>query len=400
MHLFLSAGEPSGDLHGANLVRAIRAREPGVRISGFGGDRMADAGAELLYPLTQFALMGLWRVLVHLPKFFRFARQAETFFRTERPDAVVLIDYPEFNFALAKRARAAGIPVYYFVPPQIWAWRTGRVKKVRRWCDAVLTAMPFEDEWYHQRGVNTEYVGHPYFDELAAQKLDPAFLAAQQAKGGPVVSLLPGSRNMEVTVNGPLLLAAAKKIHAARPETRFLVASFKESQAAVIRQMVAGSGLPLEVHVGRTPELIELADACVSVSGSVGLEMLYRLKPAVVVYRIKPLYQFIKKWVVKVPYISLVNLLAEDELYPEFATARDDSEAIAGHVLRWLSDPASRAVTVGRLRLLRDRVAVPGACERAAEFLTTTVRPGRPGRGVSPSPSPTRHLSRPPTAKM
>lgn len=374
MHVFLSAGEPSGDLHGANLVRAIRAREPGVRVTGFGGDRMADAGADLLYPLTNLAVMGFVRVLTNLRTFIRLGRRAESFFHTDRPDAVVLIDYPGFNFALAKRAYAAGIPVYYFVPPQIWAWRTGRVKMVRRWCDAVLTAMPFEDDWYRHRGVNTHYIGHPFFDELAAQKLDPAFLAAQQAKGGPIVSLLPGSRDSEVTANGPLLLATARKVHTARPESRFVVAAFSEPHAAILRQMAAGSGLPIEVHVGRTPELIELADACVAKSGSVGLEMLYRLKPAVIVYRLNPILLFLIRRLAKVPYMSLVNLLAEDELYPEFATSRDESGAIAGHVLRWLSDPASRAVTVGRLRLLRDRVAIPGACDRAADFLTGALR--------------------------
>jgi lipid-A-disaccharide synthase len=373
MHLFISAGEPSGDLHGANLIRAVKGRQSDVRITGFGGERMTAAGAELLFPLTRLAVMGLLRVLVNLRTFFRLGHQAETYFRTERPDAVILIDYPGFNFALAKRAHAAGIPVYYFVPPQIWAWRTGRVKKVRRWCDAVLTALPFEDEWYRRHGVTTEYVGHPYFDELAAQKLDPAFLAAEQARPDRVVSLLPGSRNMEVTANGPLLLGAARKIHAARPDVRFLVAAFNESQAATVRQMAAGTGLPLDVHVGRTPEIIELADTCVSVSGSVGLEMLYRLKPAVVVYKIKPIHRLLMRWLVKVPYISLVNLLADDELYPEFPTTRDESDAIAGHVLRWLSDPANRAVTVGRLRALRDRVAVPGACERAAAFITEAV---------------------------
>src|SRR5262249_40010416 len=160
------------------------------------------------------------------------AAQADEYFRTHRPDAVVLIDYPGFHFALAKRAHAAGIPVYYFVPPQIWAWRTGRVEKVRRWFDTVLTALPFEEQWYRSRGVKTRYVGHPYYDELAAQKPDPAFLAAERAKPGRVVGLLPGSRNQEVSANAPLMLAAAKHIRAVRSDVRFLVAGFNEPQAA------------------------------------------------------------------------------------------------------------------------------------------------------------------------
>ncbi|HJZ55678.1 MAG TPA: lipid-A-disaccharide synthetase, partial [Gemmataceae bacterium] len=293
MHLFLSAGEPSGDLHGANLIRAILRRQPTAQLVGFGGERMRAAGAELLFPLTNLAVMGFRRVIANLPTFFCLAAQADEYFRTHRPDAVVLIDYPGFHFALAKRAHAAGIPVYYFVPPQIWAWRTGRVKKVRRWFDTVLTALPFEEQWYRSRGVKTRYVGHPYYDELAAQKPDPAFLAAERAKPGRVVGLLPGSRNQEVSANAPLMLAAAKHIRAVRSDVRFLVAGFNEPQAAMVREMARSSGLPVEMHVGRTPEIIELSRACVAVSGSVGLEMLYRLKPAAIVYRMGRIFNWL-----------------------------------------------------------------------------------------------------------
>src|SRR5439155_26903565 len=179
MHVFISAGEPSGDLHGANLIRALQARSPGIRISGFGGERMQAAGAGLLFRLTDLAVMWFAQVLFRIRTFVRLARQAQTHFETTRPDAVVLIDYPGFHFALAKRAHAAGIPVYFFVPPQLWAWAGWRVKKVRKWFDGVLTALPFEEDWYRQRGVNTRHVGHPYFDELAEQKLDADFLAKE-----------------------------------------------------------------------------------------------------------------------------------------------------------------------------------------------------------------------------
>ena len=158
---------------------------------------MAAAGAELLYPLTELAVMGVRNALRHLPTFWRLADDAERCFRRTRPDAVVLVDYPGFNFQLAKRAHALGIPVYYFVPPQIWAWRRGRVRKLRKWCAGVLSALPFEDDWFRARGVRAHYTGHPYFDELAAQQLDPAFMLEQRAQGGRVVGLLPGSRNQE-----------------------------------------------------------------------------------------------------------------------------------------------------------------------------------------------------------
>jgi len=369
MNLFFSAGEPSGDLHGANLIRSLRSRNPNTQITGFGGPKMSAAGADLHFPLTELSVMGLRRVLRHIPTFFRLAGEAERLFRDQRPDAVVLIDYPGFNFELAKRAHAVGIPVYYFVPPQLWAWRRGRARQVRKWCAGVLSALPFEDDWYRSRGIRTHYVGHPYFDELAGQKLDPEFLGEERAKSGAVVGLLPGSRNQEVAANFSMMLAAARKVKANRPDARFLVAAFNDRHAAAVREVAASAGFPVAVHVGRTPEIIELSDSCIAVSGSVSLELMYRAKPSVVVYRMSPLSLWLARRLVKLPYFTLVNLLANAELFPEIATARDESDRIAGHVLGWLNNPTLRDNAVAKLIALRNRAAVPGACERAAEFL-------------------------------
>jgi lipid-A-disaccharide synthase len=373
MNLFLSAGEPSGDLHGSNLILALKRQNPTIQITGFGGPRMAAAGAELLYPLTELAVMGFRRVVGHLPTFFRLAAAAERSFRRSRPDAVVLIDYPGFNFALARRAHALGIPVYYFVPPQLWAWRRGRVREVRKWCAGVLSALPFEHDWFRARGVNTHYIGHPYFDELAGQRLDGGFLAEQREKGGRVVGLLPGSRNQEVAANAAMMLATAARVKAAHLDARFLVAAFNDRQAASIRELAANSGLPVEVHVGRTAEIIEFSGACVAVSGSVSLELLYRAKPSVVVYRMSPLSLWLARRLVKLRYFTLVNLLAGEEMFPEIATSRDESAWIASHLSRWLGDAGERERLVARLAELRGRVAVPGACDRAADFLLHVV---------------------------
>jgi lipid-A-disaccharide synthase len=356
-------------LHGANLIRALADRHPDLRVSGLVGDRMTAAGADLVFPLADMAAMWFGRVLRNLPTYFRVLRQVDVHIRSARPDAVVLIDCPGFNWHVAKVAHRAGVPVYYFVPPQLWAWAGWRVAKMRRWVRTVMTALPFEDGWYRDRGVETHYIGHPYFDEIAEPDLDGEFVAAQRRAGGPVVALLPGSRNQEVTANFPLMLAAAARVRAAVPGARFLVASFKEAQARIARELVAGSGLPAEVHVGRTPEIIEAADACVAVSGSVGLELMTRLQPAVVVYRISPLARWVSKQFITCKYISLVNLLADAEVYPEYLTTRDNPDEVAGHVVAWLTRPAAREAVVAGLRELRTRAAVPGACERAAEFL-------------------------------
>jgi lipid-A-disaccharide synthase len=373
MHIFLCAGEPSGDLHGANLVRALRSVQPQVECLGYGGERMEGAGCQLLYPLCSMAVMGVWRVLTNLPVFFRLLSDARRIFREQRPDAVVLIDYPGFNWWMARTAHQEGIPVFYFVPPQLWAWAGWRVSRMRRYVDHVLCNLPFEPDWYKERGVQAHYIGHPYFDELAAQRLDAAFLANQQMRSGPIIGLLPGSRNQEVEHNFGMLLGAAQRIHAARPDVRFLVACLHQAHREKIETRLGASRLPVDVCAGRTPEIIHQAHACIAVSGSVGLELLHHGKPAVVVYRVSRFIRFLCDRFMHVPYISLVNLLAGRELMPEYLTSKDEAEAISGQVLRWINEPQAYAEVCAELKDLRHKVALPGACTRMAEFLIDTL---------------------------
>lgn len=375
MKLFISAGEPSGDLHGANLVRMLRQLDPSMECVGFGGEQMSEAGCKLLYPLCTLAVMWFVRVLANAPVFLGLLSRADRYFRHQRPDAVVLIDYPGFHWWLARRAHFHGIPVYYFVPPQLWGWAGWRVRKMRRWVGHVLCTLPFEEEWYRQRGVSAHYVGHPYFDELRQQKLDESFLKAQRSHSGNIVGLLPGSRNQEIERNLPTLVRTASLLASQRPGTRFLVACFKASQRAYVDAHLNGLDLPIETHVGRTPEIIELSRCCVAVSGSVGLELLYRKKPTVVAYRIGKIDLRVARFFKTVPYISLVNLLAGKELYPEFLTDHCEADKIAAHLHRWLADPSAYRDLVSELTALRAQVAQPGACFRAAQFLLDAVRP-------------------------
>ena len=378
MRIFISAGEPSGDIHGASLIRSLKQRRPEVEIVGFGGERMAAEGAMLLFPLVDLAVMFVARVIANIVTFHRILRQADLYFAEHRPDAVVMIDYPGFHWWLAKKAKARGIPVYYFVPPQLWAWAGWRVKKMRRTVDHVLCTLPFEKDWYEQRGVRAEYIGHPFFDDLDNQHLDAEFLAEQRAKGDDIVALLPGSRNQEVERNLESMIRAAELVRAARPGVRFLVASFKPNQREMVDAHLAKHpGLPIETHVGRTPEIIELCRVCLAVSGSVSLELLYRRKPAVILYRLSRVVMAASKVFVKVPYMCLVNLLVKREIYPEFASSRCRATAIAPRLLRLLESPAAHAETVEELTRLCRQVAVPGACDRAAEYLLATAAPER-----------------------
>jgi lipid-A-disaccharide synthase len=368
MRIFISAGEPSGDLHGANLIQALRRQRSAIEFVGFGGDKMEASGCQLLFPLSQLAVIGFLPVLGYVPTFLNLVSRADRYFGHQRPDAVILIDYPGFNWWMARRAHFHGIPVFYFVPPQLWAWAGWRVKKMQRFVDHVLCTLPFEPQWYRERGVNAHYVGHPYFDELEQQRLDESFVATQQARG-PIVALLPGSRDQEVSRNLPTLLAAAARVHTTRPDVRFLVANFKDAHRQMTDAHFAGRNLPVETFVGRTPEIIKAATACVAVSGSVGLELLYHGTPSVVVYKISALDVWLCKKLQTAPYISLVNLLAHKELFPEFLTDRCEAEAVAGHITGWLADEEQRLRVRAELAALRRQMVRPGACSKAASHV-------------------------------
>ena len=247
MRIFFSVGEPSGDLHGANLIRALQRRLPDAEFTGFGGPKMRDAGCSLLCDLTELAVMWVADVLKNIRRFRGLLREAERSFQDQRPDLVVLIDYPGFNWHVAKRAKALGIPVVYYGTPQLWAWAPWRVRKMRCFVDHALCKLPFEEKWFRDRGCNATFVGHPYFDELQSRRLDGQLVDRLKAESRPLVTLLPGSRDSEVRNNLPSLLRSAEVVARRVPETRFLVASFKEEQAQLARQMVEQHSVNAEV---------------------------------------------------------------------------------------------------------------------------------------------------------
>jgi lipid-A-disaccharide synthase len=390
--IFFSVGEPSGDLHGANLIRQLRERCPDIQTVGYGGPKMAEAGCQLHADLTALAVMWVARVLVNLHKFWDLGSRADRFFRHHRPDAVVLIDYPGFNWWIARRAKAHGIPVFYYSPPQIWAWARWRVKKMRRFVDHVLCGLPFEEAWLREHGCNATFVGHPFFDEVRRYPYDERFIAEQHAQPGPLVAILPGSRTQEVTNNLHWFLKAAAIVHEKVPDARFALAAFKPHQAETARTLVQRSGLPIEVCLGKTPEIMRAADCAMSVSGSVSLELLYHTVPTVILYWISPFAYLVQTFFRKVKYITLVNLLSTDGLaekditpfdpsqadadrvlFPEYLTYEDKSAQIAAHIVEWLTDPAKRTARVEALAALKEHVAHGGASGRAADYILNVL---------------------------
>jgi lipid-A-disaccharide synthase len=399
MKIFFSVGEPSGDLHGANLIRELGLAHPDWKFVGYGGPRMAVAGCQLHADLTQLAIIGFAQALLHIHRFLGLLRRADRYFQRQHPDLVVLIDYPGFNWWIARRAKAHGIPVVYYGTPQLWAWAGWRVRKMRRYVDHVLCKLPFEPKWFAERGCQATFVGHPYFDELKSQRLDAHFLCRLAEQDGPLVTILPGSRTQEVRSNTQSFLRAASRIRQQVPQVRFAVAAYKMQHENLIREIIRHEQIQpgdisldnrLDIHVGRTGELIHAARCCMACSGSVSLELLYHAKPTVVLYQISRL-GYAVQWVFrKVRYITLVNLLTADDpfedgrswvydpedprdahvLMPEYLTCQDRSAQLAEHVVAWLTDDTQQQQTVRHLTELKVRVGQGGASRRASEYIS------------------------------
>jgi len=389
MRVFVSAGEPSGDHHAALLVRELVARRPDVECVGLGGPCLEAEGCTLVADMTRLAVMWFLRVLLAIHRFVDLARRAERSFLDARPDVCVLVDFPGFHWWLAWRAKRHGIPVVFYCPPQVWAWAQWRIGKMRRLIDHVLSALPFEHEWFTAQGLRSTLVGHPFFDEL---DLDAAGAPAGDARR-PLVLLLPGSRTQEIEGNLASILRAAAGVHDRVPAARFVVGAVHDRHAARIREVLAAmqpglGGLQVVVESGRTRHLINVAAAAIAVSGSVSLELLAARVPTVIVYQVSRVAYLVQSWFRHARFITLVNLLAcrepigpprpvawppvgvppaeSEAIYPEYLAVEDPASRAADHVVEWLTVPSARQTLVERLDTVAAAVARPGSAARAA----------------------------------
>ena len=377
--LFFSVGEPSGDVHGANLIRALREKCPTISVRGFGGDKMVDAGLKSDFDLTTLAVVGFAEVLPKLREFFRVADIAEDVFRKGLVDAVVLIDFPGFNWHIAKRAKKYGLPVYYYLPPQLWAWGSWRIKKIRKYVDRVLCNIPFEKEWFESRGVAVDYVGHPFFDVVYSQPLDQTFLNQWREAPALQVGVLPGSRQHEVHRIWPLQLEIIRRLHDEFPSVRFLVAALKDQHAEWCRSQIHGTDerLPIEIFSAKTSEIISLADCVLTKSGSVSLELMAREKPTVVLYQVSNLTYVLGKMLTRLKSMTLPNMIAGETIMPEFLAAGKSKIAVKQAEVALadlLRNPESRERQKDSLMKLSKDFAQPGASAKAAELLLAMIR--------------------------
>jgi lipid-A-disaccharide synthase len=380
MKVFFSAGEPSGDQHAAHLIQELRSRHPEFVAEGFGGPHMQDAGCKLHFELTELAVMGFLRVIPLLAKFRRLVKQAEAHFAEDPPDAVVLVDFPGFNWWIAKAAKTRGIPVYYYLPPQLWGWAPWRIKRIRKWVDHVICTLPFEYDWYKSRGVRATWVGHPFFDEVAERKLDQEMMRhlSPDRMTRCTVAVLPGSRNHEIEKNWPVMLEIIKRVSRIVPSVRWVVGNYRPHQLTRCREMqiAANVSAPLEYFVNSTSEVIEAADCCFMVSGSISLELLARQTPGVVLYRANSFARLVARAMMICRFITLPNLIADRELMPEFISAGNperDIRTMTALLIEWVSKSeviASRKETLARLA---GHATTTGATGRTAQLLLRLI---------------------------
>jgi lipid-A-disaccharide synthase len=363
--LLISCGEASGDLYAAELVRHLAPLNPGLTVFGLGGDRLAAQGAHLLAHARELAVVGLLEVVTHLRRIRRVFHRVLDEADRRRPDVAVLIDYPDFNLRLARQLARRGIPVVYYVSPQVWAWRRGRLRDIRDTVARMIVIFPFEEPLYREAGIPVSFVGHPLVDlvqgtmdrsgVLRGLELDPE---------RPMIALLPGSRAQELAHHLPRMAAAVRLLHQRRPDLQFALALAPSLDAA--RAGAALDGLPVRVVAGRTHDVLASCTAAVVASGTATVEAALLRAPMVVVYHLSRITYLLGRRFVRVPHFAMVNLIAERKVATELIQDDFTPERTADEVLGLVEDAPRRQRMLEGLDEVRRRLGAPGASARAA----------------------------------
>ncbi|WP_017926287.1 lipid-A-disaccharide synthase [Thioalkalivibrio sp. HL-Eb18] len=377
-HVVICAGESSGDALGAGLVRELATLEPAVRYSGMGGAQMRDAGVETLIDVEELAVVGLVDVLVNYPRLRRLFRRMCTHLDNTRPDLLVLVDYVEFNLRLAAHARRLGIPVLFYVSPQLWAWRSGRIRRIQQCVDAMAVLFPFETAIYERAGVPVRYVGNPLVDRVQAPTVPLAERIAV-AEDERVVGLLPGSRSGELKRHWPLLVATARRMHREDASLRFAVALAPGVDPPRLDALAPRDGLPISFVSGEdgTHALMADADLLLIASGTATLEAGLLQAPMLVFYRMGSLSHAVFSRLVRLENIALVNIVAGERLVPEYLQRQANPERLASDALDLLRHPERLGAMRESLASIRERLGEGGANRRIAEMARELLNQGR-----------------------
>jgi len=376
--VMIVAGEASGDMHGANLVRAMREQEPELHFSGMGGPALAEAGVELLWDAASIAVVGAFEVIAHLGDILTARKTLLTRMREHRPGLLILIDYPDFNLLLARQAKKLGIPVLYYISPQIWAWRKRRVHAIARLTDRVAVILPFEQDFYKQYGYDVDFVGHPLMDTVTPQKSVDIFRQELGITGEkPLVGLLPGSRRKEISSLLPIFLQAAKLLASKHPDLTFLLPKAPTvSQELLDEQGLSQAQQELDIRLISEDRYSMMAacEATVAASGTVLLELAILGIPTVATYRVSPMTYRLGRLLIRgIKFFSLVNLIGKRAIIPELLQDAVTPERIAKELEPLITDSAERKAMLTGFSEVHERLGGPGASKRAAKVALTLL---------------------------
>ena len=375
--VLIVAGEASADLHGANLVNAMKDACPGITFCGIGGKNMEQAGVKILVSSSDMAVVGLTEVLHRAHTIVRAANRLKFILKNHHPDLLVLIDYPDFNIHMAKIAKRLKIPVLYYISPQVWAWRRGRVKKIAKRVDRMAVILPFEAPFYRNRDVTVDYVGHPLLDAFESNVQRP-MSDVQSPKSkvqrseskiqNPVLGLLPGSRKEEIRNLLPIMIRSAEILKTPYPNLRCLLPLAKTIEPEFIDRFVRRSSLDIDVRQGNIYTILNRCHVALVTSGTATLDTAIMAVPMVVVYKVAPLSYRVGKILIKVPHIGLANLVAGERVVPELIQDDVTPERLANETLTLIKDSHLRKNMIAKLNGIRERLGRGGASERTAKI--------------------------------
>ncbi|MBM3817824.1 MAG: lipid-A-disaccharide synthase [Acidimicrobiia bacterium] len=378
MRIMISCGEASGDLYAGALAAELRRRAPSAEIFGFGGQRLRQAGAEVVGDFEGLTVTGLTEALRVLPRSYAMLRRLVALARERRPDVFVPIDFPDFNFRLMAALRPLGIPVVYYVSPQLWAWRPTRMATMKALVDRVLVIFPFEETLYQEAGVPVQFVGHPLVDIALSEQPRSAFLRDRGLiPGAPTVALLPGSRPNELRRIAPIIVEALPLIGEKLPDVQFVVACAPSLPDALFAPFLTERRARVVLVHDRTDDALAASDAVVTASGTATVQAALHERPMVVVYRLSPLTYLIGKPFVKVDTYAMTNLVAGRRVVPELIQSDFTPERVAAETVAFLTDRERHARTREALRRVREKLGTRGASGRAAEAILEVARTRR-----------------------
>jgi lipid-A-disaccharide synthase len=372
--ILLVAGEVSGDLHGAHLVEAIQRIEPEVQFFGVGGEGLEKRGMKVLYPAHSLSVVGITEVFLKLGTVLKALRGLKRSLEREKPNLIILIDFPEFNLRLAKLAHRRGIPILYYISPQVWAWRPKRINLIARVVKKMIVLFPFEVPLYEAAGVDVEWVGHPLLDIVKPTL--PTDVAFQQLGLDPkrrTVGLLPGSRVHEVERLLPPLLDSAHLLQKEIPNLQFVIPLAPGLPRAILSSWMKNISIPVKVVEGYAYDAMNLSELLITASGTATLEGAILGKPMIILYRVSLPSYWVGRALIRVDHIGLVNLVAEKEIAPELIQKDANPQRIAEEALRILRDPILSRKMSESMGEVRQKLGEPGAAQRAAQIVVSLM---------------------------